>query len=164
MGNKQLGGNVNMRSLGKSLLMMASLVLLGSNVAMASPNGSPWMPVFRFYTPGHHFQTLDYNEGVHAGFAYEGISFYVLPQALPGTVPLYRCIVPNSMDHFVSADSNCENQRTEGLYGYVFQQMNWWAQTGLYRCHLNGDHLTTSNANECYAAHLQVEGLQGFAP
>jgi len=36
-----------------------------------------------------------------------------------GTVPLYRCYVPTSGDHFVSGDPGCERHRTEQLLGYV---------------------------------------------
>ncbi len=33
--------------------------------------------------------------------------------------PLYRCLVPGGIDHFISLDSNCEGQAQEGILGYV---------------------------------------------
>jgi hypothetical protein len=44
---------------------------------------------------------------------------YIHDAAAPDTAPLYRCYVPGSGDHFVSADPACEGQRTERLLGYA---------------------------------------------
>ncbi|GAB2923259.1 hypothetical protein GCM10027280_07930 [Micromonospora polyrhachis] len=44
---------------------------------------------------------------------------YAYTAATTGTVPLYWCYLPSNGDHFVSADSGCEGQRTEQLLGYV---------------------------------------------
>ena len=121
-----------------------------------------WQPVYRFFSGRNHFQTLSYEEGINARFSYEGISFYVLPRPYLGTVGLYRCIVPGSMDHFVSKDAGCEGQRTEGIYGYIFQRANRNAGLAIYRCYRNGDHLSTTNVNECYSAGYSVDGIAGY--
>ncbi len=44
---------------------------------------------------------------------------YVMTNATPGWVELYRCRVDSSGDHFVSTSSSCEGQVTESLLGYV---------------------------------------------
>jgi hypothetical protein len=99
---------------------------------------------------------------MNAGMRYEGISFYVLTQPLPDTQPLFRCLVEGSMDHFISLDAGCEGRRTEGLYGYVAQRQSPRARVAIYRCYANGDHLSTTNPNECVVAGYRVEGIQGF--
>jgi len=128
------------------------------------PHGpqAQWIPVYRFFAGTNHFQTLDANEGINAGMRSEGISFSVLATPLPGTVGLYRCIVLGTPDHFISTDVACEGQKTEGIYGYIFQTANANANQPIYRCEGNGDHLSTLNASECGAAGYHVEGVQGF--
>lgn len=44
---------------------------------------------------------------------------YIYTTQQSGTIPLYRCSLPNGLDHFVSGDSNCEGMIKEGLLGYA---------------------------------------------
>jgi hypothetical protein len=120
--------------------------------------------VHRFFGFGHHFLTLNYSEGMNAGYRYEGVAFSVLTQPSWGTVPLFRCLVPANSDHFVSRDAGCEGAqyRNEGIYGYVMEDANSQAITAVYRCYRDGDHLDTTNPQECNAARYRVEGIQGY--
>ena len=102
-------------------------------------------------------------EGMNAGFQYEGVSFSVFARQLPGTVPLFRCVVRGSAYHFTSNDGNCEGQQQEGAYGFVSQQPRREASRAIYRCVRGADHLTTVNPQECNAAGYRVEGGQGYA-
>jgi hypothetical protein len=44
---------------------------------------------------------------------------YIYTTPMPGTVLIYRCLVPGNGDHFISTDPGCEGQRTEGPLGYA---------------------------------------------
>ncbi len=44
---------------------------------------------------------------------------YAYTSAVPGTVPLYRCLVAATNDHFVSTDPSCEGTSIGEFLGYV---------------------------------------------
>lgn len=74
-----------------------------------------------YYAPNNnHFVTLSVNEGLSNQYNFLGIAWNVYNSQISGTVPLYRCDVVSGNHHFASTQSNCEGQRFEGLYGYVY--------------------------------------------
>jgi hypothetical protein len=88
----------------------------------------------------------------------------VLANPAGGTIPLYRCYVPNFM-HFISTDPNCEGQNNEGPYGYVYASQVA-GSIPLYRFFLpgHGDHLETTNFSEGANAGYAFEGVLGYVP
>jgi hypothetical protein len=122
--------------------------------------------VYRFVHPstGEHFFTSSSTEGAVAGFRAEGVGFMVLANPAGGTIPLYRCYVPNFM-HFISTDPNCEGQNNEGPYGYVYASQVA-GSIPLYRFFLpgHGDHLETTNFSEGANAGYAFEGVLGYVP
>lgn len=65
----------------------------------------------------HNILTLDPNcEGLHP----MGPVGYAATNPVVGTtIPLHRCRVASSGDHFVSSDANCEGQTLESVLGHV---------------------------------------------
>lgn len=125
----------------------------------------PLIPVFRFYGLNDHFLTLTFSEpSTSYGFESTAFRVYATPQD-SGMIPLYRCYNAAAVDHFVSADPNCEGRQFEGTYGYVSS----YARPGyepLYRFYKNSisNHLTTTNYAEGISNGYAYEGLQGYAP
>lgn len=69
------------------------------------------------------FETTDYNEASRFNSQGQVGLAWRSEQNIPGvTVPVYRCLVPQNggLHHFSSRDPNCEGQRNEGIYGYVY--------------------------------------------
>src|SRR5580700_9948981 len=70
-------------------------------------------PLYRFFGNGDHFLTANYQEGVNARYAYEGIAFYVWNAPVSqNMIPIYRCYANG--DHMVSTSPNCEGYAFEG--------------------------------------------------
>lgn len=124
---------------------------------------------FRFLrsSSGEHFITLSYNEGISAGYSYEGLAFmsYVSSVNLSNPVALYRCFWISARMHFVSIDVNCEGSQQEGLLGYA-QTIPSPNNLPLYRfLHpTTHDHLTTTNYTEGSANGYQFEGILAYVP
>jgi len=129
-------------------------------------------PMYRIYNVGNgdHLLTTDSTElGRATGYVSEGTAFEIFSYAF-GTMtqPLYRCY--NGRDHMVSNRSDCEvsppYNREGGVYGYVYKAP--WSSYGImrpvHRCYnpWNGDHLTTTNPQECVNASYTVEHIQGY--
>lgn len=75
--------------------------------------------------------------------------------------PLYRCLSLDGKDHFVSKDPKCEEQKTEMLLGYVFDDAIPVVLTSaIYRClNKDGDHFV-SLSKDCQGS--KFEGLLGY--
>ena len=47
---------------------------------------------------------------------------YLYTKKVNNSIPIYRCYVSNSGDHYITSDSNCEgNGKRESLMGYGFK-------------------------------------------
>lgn len=97
------------------------------------------------------------------GYPVEGNLGMLAANSLPGTRPLYDCVV-GGKDHMVSSRSDCEGATTLGIMGFV------WIEPGpgrhaLYRCSMASpesgvDHLVSVDPG-CEG--LTHEGLIGYA-
>lgn len=113
----------------------------------------------------YHWTTTDTSSPIAAGFTFEGPQAYLAPAGVPGTQPLYSCLIGN--DHFNSLDPTCEGQTLVGIDGYVFSSPAA-APSGtqtytLYRCFDGTTHLTTVSSTCENAAPYHLEGLLGWA-
>lgn len=123
---------------------------------------------FRFYNSvsGEHFVTSNYNEGVNAGFTYEGVAFRSIVQSatVSNAIQIYRCYI-NRSKHFVSIDSNCEGHIQEGGLGKIYSaQAAGLAPLYKFNYPLSGDYLTTTNYAEGIGAGYTYMGILGYVP
>ena len=123
---------------------------------------------FRFYNSvsGEHFVTSIYNEGVNAGFTYEGVAFRSIVQSatVSNAIQIYRCYI-NRSKHFVSIDSNCEGHIQEGGLGKIYSaQAAGLAPLYKFNYPLSGDYLTTTNYAEGIGAGYTYMGILGYVP
>jgi hypothetical protein len=69
---------------------------------------------------GDHLYGTDPGEGGQLGYVLEARNyFYLLAAPAAGHVPLYRCLTPQTHDHFLSTMLSCENATSEGPLGYI---------------------------------------------
>lgn len=124
-------------------------------------------PVFRFHNSIHHFYSTSYTEGQSTGYyTFETTDFHLFPSRGNGAyVPLYRCYVSGSLDHFLSTSSTCEGSNVEGILGYL-SPVPASGLIPLYRFFRSngGDHLITTNYNEGPANGYTYEGTLGYVP
>lgn len=130
---------------------------------------SPKIPTAAIFRSYHgvgieHLFSLSSTEGPSAGFAAEGIGFYVVTQSLPSTIELYRCWVPG-FKHFVSTNAQCEGQQVDGSLGFIYSQEQ--PQTvPLYRKFhpVTQDHFVTTQRTEG-SEHGYIEvSVLGYVP
>ncbi len=57
-----------------------------------------------------------------------------------------------------------EGTTVEGVLGYMYVGPQSNALNPIYRCNLNGKHLTTNALSECVDNGYIIEGLQGYVP
>ena len=88
-------------------LWSSAILLLAMMVPYTAGAQSALHDVHRFHKSGKHLFTLDYSEGINAGFSYEGVGFTVYVGALDTDMTLlYRCYRASHQDHFASTDAN----------------------------------------------------------
>lgn len=88
------------------------------------------------------------------------ISASLLLQQLPGTHPVYSCLV-GGWDQMVSLDANCEGQQKIGLLGYAYDSPQPNGLTvPVRRCVIGGDHFV-SHSDNCEG--FTVESILGYA-
>ena len=145
------------------LTLLASIGAANAQTVPANTN------IYEFaFSGGRHFDTLNYQEGINAGFSFQRIAWRSTEDAGDLTTLLYRCVVPNrgGQDHFVSLDPNCEGQLHEGNYGYAFKAPRA-GLVPLYRwyAHPNGfsenDHWITQ-AGSGLPPSYGLEGILGY--
>jgi hypothetical protein len=119
------------------------------------------VPLYRMFNGRDHFQTIDYQEGIRAGYRLEGQIQLFANVDRRNAAPLFRC--NNSGYHFVSSSQGCEGAQSEGFLGYALARQTP-GTVALYRCFGRGDHLSTVTPDECSRAGFQIEGIQGYVP
>ena len=139
-----------MRNGFRAWLLCSAVLLWSTLVPYTADAQSALQDVHRFHKNGKHLFTLNYSEGIGAGFTYEGVGFTVYVSALDSNMTvLYRCYRSSHHDHFASTDANCEGFTNEGAYGYV-STVPRAGFTPLYRFFHPSlhDHLQTKNYAE----------------
>ena len=121
-------------------------------------------PVFTFYDGRQHFYTASYPEGRDAGLNFQRVQFNLLASG-QGALPLYRCLVSGTGDHFISAFSNCEGTIVEGLLGYAAAAPAS-GLVPLYRFYKASasDHFVTTDYADAVANGYSYEGILGYVP
>lgn len=122
----------------------------------ANPPVAGTVPVFRYYsraTSDDHFFTtalVELGNGNNNDYIFEGIGFFAFATQVPNSVPIYRWYLPQSGDHFYTANPNeIAPGNLEGIGFYAYPS----AIDGAVPVHryYNGsydDHLYTKNQNE----------------
>jgi hypothetical protein len=125
--------------------------------------GGDSIPVYRFYDGRRHFFTDDPDEGESFGNS-EGLMFELFRSGGRNRKAIYNCRTSRG-DNFQSADQNCEGHESLGRLGYIAEQPEGDANRAVYRCFNGklGDHISTTDQNECNAAKYTVEGTLGYA-
>ena len=125
--------------------------------------GGDSVPVYRFYDGRRHFFTDDPDEGESFGNS-EGLMFELFRSGGRNRKAIYNCRTSRG-DNFQSADQNCEGHEVLGRLGYIAEQPEGDANRAVYRCFNGklGDHISTTDQNECAAAKYSVEGTLGYA-
>lgn len=84
--------------------------------------GTP-VPIYQLYSAlaKDHLYSQDPAEGTTFSYINQGLVFYLLQNAVPGTKPLYRCRINNLPYHFVSSSADCESptHTNEGILGHA---------------------------------------------
>ena len=146
--------------------LLAALLFLGSSSCFAQAQIT--YPIYSFFLrSAHTFETTSYGEGARASGTYYGVAWQsVTPDDT--THPVYRCVIPggDGQSHFASTDSGCEGQRSEGIYGYVYNTQKPGTIPLLrYYAHVNAqgksDHITTTDALR-QDGYYWLEGGLGF--
>jgi len=135
------------------------------------------LDVMRFYNSStkKHLYTISKTDALGAstlgGYKFEGIIFRTYYKAREGcNTPLFRCQnKAGNGDRFLTNDSKCEGNQTEGLIGYVCQAQKPEAWSQIQRLYSKKavDHVITTNAEEVKKLKkkgYKLEGPLGYAP
>ncbi len=158
-------GKVSSVSFTQSLSGQVSTSQLVSQALV--PAKSATRPIYEMFNGRDYFETALLSEGTQSKYEVKGIAFRVYTARGLGMIPLHRCLVFSSGDHFVSLARNCENQKFEEVYGYVYPVNSAGPAAGhakLYRMlnSLTGDH--AANTNPAPPAGYQIESVLGYVP
>jgi hypothetical protein len=140
---------------------------LGSSTYANAIVALTWVPIYRFYKNSDHFYSQSSTEGTSAGMAAEGHPFKLMSAGSGDstTIPLYRCRMTVSGNHFISGDTNCEGQTVDAkkVLGYSYTTQTT-GTVPLYRFVApNGkDHLETLNSSEGINAGYYYQGYLGY--
>lgn len=124
---------------------------------------------YRFYDSkeSRHFVTLNYNEGINAGFKYEGIAFksFVTAGNIINAVSIYRCYSVTYNRHFVSTQTNCGGSKVEGSMGFIYShQVPGSVPLYRYVHPIGNDYLVTTVYNEGVSVGYKFETILGYVP
>ncbi len=125
---------------------------LGLPVPAGTPNTQM---VYSCEYPGGQFTSISPTCENMTRIGTIGLLYKEKPDDVP-TLPIYRCLVPKSGDHFNSHDENCEGFTKEWLHGYSLAYRNLISYELSYG---SRDRLTTSGAP---AIGYQPVGVQGI--
>ncbi len=123
--------------------------------------------IYEMFNGRDYFETAKPSEGTQSNYEAKGIAFRVYSAQGSGMIPLHRCLLSGSGDHFVSLMRSCENERFEGVYGYGYPVQSGGPPAGhipLYRMvnPRTGDH--AANTMPTPPAGYQIESVLGYVP
>ncbi len=123
--------------------------------------GGDGIEIYRFYDGRRHFMSDDPREDFGDS---EGVMFELFRNGGRNRKALYNCRTSRG-DNFQSQDGNCEGHQVLGRLGFIAEQPEGDANRAVYRCFNGrvGDHISTTDQNECAAAGYAVEGTLGYA-
>jgi hypothetical protein len=138
----------------------------------ANPPVAGTVPVFRYYarsTWQDHFYTTNINElnnGTNNDYIFEGIGFFAFPDQVANSVPIYRWYLPQSGEHFYTANPNeIPSGNSEGIAFYAYPSpINGSVPVHRYYNGSYDDHLYTKNQNELsFIPGYTYEGIGWYA-
>jgi hypothetical protein len=97
---------------------------LNSFKIMRESNGNNMVLVYECRVGGakgaHSFISSDYNCENNFNMGPMG---YLYKEKVDNSIPIYRCIIPSTADHFISSNANCDGEGvSESLMGYGFKK------------------------------------------
>jgi hypothetical protein len=125
--------------------------------------------LYRYYNPtaATHWVTTNLGE-ISRSYSLEGRLGYLLnaPDPYGHSSQLFDCVVPGTVDHFLSLDARCEGQQVLGSagYSYTVRPATSYPVVELYRCYLwrgsHGDHFVSTDP---HCEGQITEGPLGYA-
>lgn len=122
--------------------------------------GGDTVPVYRYYDGRRHLMSDSPDEQFGDN---EGVMFELYRNGGGNRRAVYRCATARG-DRFLTKDSRCEGHNSEGQLGYIAEQQDGENSRPVYRCFngKRGDHIATTDQQECSAAGYAVEFTLGY--